>query len=320
MNKLHFQPAKRTLPILNHVLYAAGSATSTSLDCWITDPADYAGPPVLVPAEAIKTAFKKCKAPVLHADHIDAGGLRVSFTPGDLADFPERAHSFAGAMPVALPGLAAAVKLVTHAAAIKDVRYYLNGVLIEVTAGLATVVATDGHRLHRVVLDAPVSAVMPAAIVPLDHLKRITSDAVTLSGGWIKCGDAEIQLIDAKYPNWRRVMPGNGDRPHVITADRDALQAALVRMRPLCNQKYMGVRLVMSAGAITLEVPGADPAVSISVPADGPASASLTIGFNADYLISGLKACPAGPVAIRYHNANSNILLGPDQVIMPMRL
>ena len=320
MTKLHFQPTGRSLPILNHVLYSAGSATSTSLDCWITEPCAYSGPPVLVPAEAIKTAFKMCKAPVLHADHIDAGGLRVPFTPGDLEAFPERAHSFAGAMPVTLPGLAAAVKLATHEAAKADVRYYLNGVLIEVKGGLATVVATDGHRLHRVQLAGTVSAPDMAAIVPIDHLKRISYDVVALSDGWIKCGDAEIQLIDARYPDWRRVMPDASDRPRTITADRDALQAALVRVRPLLNPKYHGVRLVMSASAITLEVPAADPAVTVPMPANGSSADPVTIGISADYLISGLKACPAGPVAIRYNDANGSILLGPDQVIMSMWL
>jgi DNA polymerase-3 subunit beta len=110
-----------------------------------------------------------------------------------------------------------------------DIRYYLNGVCVDVRAGLVTLVATDGHRL----LAVPVSAdnVEDARngefIIPRDTLEAVkpakygkiaaqitielpvmpsgsgTLQTVSVTG----TTTATAQVFDNKYPDWRRVTP-----------------------------------------------------------------------------------------------------------------
>lgn len=103
----------------------------------------------------------------------------------------------------------------------KDVRYYLNGALVEANpAGGAFVVATDGHALI-VVRDA--AAVVPAdtkLILPRDFVAAVLKHAgtspvaltlgdelaVTFAARGMTLSDT---LIDGRFPDWRAVVPAS---------------------------------------------------------------------------------------------------------------
>lgn len=64
------------------------------------------------------------------------------------------------------------LKAVSLAMAVKDIRYYLQGVLFESNGAFTRLVATDGHRLHMIqtedateAIEAPVSFIMPSDMV-----------------------------------------------------------------------------------------------------------------------------------------------------------
>lgn len=104
----------------------------------------------------------------------------------------------------------------THAAD-RDIRYYLNGVLLEVTAsGSMHMVATDGHRLFAGLVDAPAWQDKPQAgpwsiIIPRDALKTAcTGKDETLllqamGDGRYMLGNTVFSPVDGKFPDWRRV-------------------------------------------------------------------------------------------------------------------
>lgn len=113
-----------------------------------------------------------------------------------------------------------AFKAVALAAAQQDVRYYLNGMLIEQAKDGLYLVATDGHRMHamRVRQDTalPVGA---QVVVPNDAIAKIKPNrhmatlAVELaddlrSGTLAYFGDRFTWAAgDGRYPDWRRVLP-----------------------------------------------------------------------------------------------------------------
>jgi DNA polymerase-3 subunit beta len=103
----------------------------------------------------------------------------------------------------------------------QDIRYYLNSLLIETTATDAIVVGTDGNTLaaHRVSAD-DVEGHQPGlqVIVPRSALESVKprrsgraqtvaievgAEAITVTGETSATADP----IDAKYPDWRRVLP-----------------------------------------------------------------------------------------------------------------
>jgi DNA polymerase-3 subunit beta len=105
------------------------------------------------------------------------------------------------------------------AAAKKDVRYYLQGILIECQQGKpARLVATDGHILacYDTGHECETTA---SAIMPLDALKQIPKKGsveiiMTPQEGkpaefTIKTGAAVLQVfaIDGRFPDYRRIIP-----------------------------------------------------------------------------------------------------------------
>ena len=118
-----------------------------------------------------------------------------------------------------------ALKAVSRFAAIKDIRYYLQGVLIESNPLQTRLAATDGHTLavHRA--DAkgdnegswtgilPLDAVTTLLKMKATHktLKDAPIYATILESGEIRCdwiGQSIIcQAVDGKFPDYRRVIP-----------------------------------------------------------------------------------------------------------------
>ncbi|VVD75116.1 hypothetical protein [Pandoraea commovens] len=111
------------------------------------------------------------------------------------------------------------VKAMTHFAAKSDIRYYLNGILVEFVGSDAFLVATNGHRLaaFRGSADAPVDkprlAIVPNELFRYVDAKRSAQpvaihvdddDTVGVTQGHVTMSAKAIPGI---FPNWRKVVP-----------------------------------------------------------------------------------------------------------------
>lgn len=101
-----------------------------------------------------------------------------------------------------------------------DIRYYLNGALLEVHANVAHLVAADGHTLAcaRIMRNGENMDGQGSAIIPRELLEKIKTKArgnfaitfhvdcetVTLEDGGEKI---TRPAIDGKFPDWGRVTP-----------------------------------------------------------------------------------------------------------------
>ena len=115
--------------------------------------------------------------------------------------------------------------------AVQDIRYYLNGVLIESNEMQSRIVATDGHTLFASRDDAKGDNVGSfTGIMPADTVKAIlawkapyksandapvvltTSDDLAGEHRAEWCGNVCIfRLIDGKFPDYMRVVPATLD-------------------------------------------------------------------------------------------------------------
>ena len=99
---------------------------------------------------------------------------------------------------------------VAHCAPEKDVRYYLNAVLVE-PKGL---VATDGHRTAAVNCDTGVSP-GEDIIIPIDVVKTVlkmsTKKTVRVPLYADQLGDVQFAPIKGTFPDWRGVVPNRLD-------------------------------------------------------------------------------------------------------------
>lgn len=226
----------------------------------------------------------------------------------------------------------------THfAMAHQDVRYYLNGLLLELRNGLVRAVATDGHRLALCdaelegAKETDIQVILPRkAVVELGRLLEAKDEAVTLevSNSHLRVhlgnGSFTSKLIDGRFPDYERVMPRG--KTHLMSADKELLRQALSRTAILSNEKYRGIRFGLKQDLLHLQAhnPEQDEAVEeIEVDYQGD---ELTIGFNVGYLIDVLGVLDGERVKMALSDSNSSALLTEEQsdrcrfVVMPMRL
>lgn len=218
----------------------------------------------------------------------------------------------------------------------QDVRYYLNGLLIETGGQHLRAVATDGHRLalcqqelEGAKLDEQQVIVPRKGVLELQRL--LTGEgAVSLELG---SNHVRIQLdgirftsklIDGRFPEYERVIPQ--DTSNQLSADRAAFKGALQRTAILSNEKYRGIRLIIRDSGVTIQAHNpeqeeAEEELEVEYSGD-----DIEIGFNVNYLLDALGAIEADEVTLSVQDSNSSCLLRePDTddtrfVVMPMRL
>jgi DNA polymerase-3 subunit beta len=217
----------------------------------------------------------------------------------------------------------------------QDVRYYLNGMLLELSPEVIRTVATDGHRLAYCEARLESSGVTPQqVIVPRKgvlELQRLLGEGdleLSIGTNHVRANIGDIRftskLIDGRFPEYGRVIPSSP--PKQVKADRDTLRAALQRAAILSNEKYRGIRLSVKTNALVLqshnpEQEEAEEEVEVSYSGE-----EVEIGFNVNYLLDALAAVEAGEVEVGLTDANQSCLLSSPgvpsakYVVMPMRL
>ncbi len=218
----------------------------------------------------------------------------------------------------------------------QDVRYYLNGLLLETDGKLLRAVATDGHRLAlcEATLESKAKT-NQQVILPRKgvlELQRILGGdgTVELSIGSnhvrAQIGDVRFtsKLIDGRFPEYGRVIPANPGR--MVEADRDALRQALQRTAILSNEKYRGIRLNLKQDLITIQAHNpeqeeAEDQLEVSYSGD-----PIEIGFNVNYLLDALGAVDSDKVIVALTDGNSSCIVrepgtpSARYIVMPMRL
>jgi DNA polymerase III subunit beta len=218
----------------------------------------------------------------------------------------------------------------------QDVRYYLNGMLLETEGKVLRAVATDGHRLAlcETQLESMVKSAQQV-IVPRKgvlELQRIlgTDGNLDLAIGTnhirAQIGDIRFtsKLIDGRFPEYGRVIPANP--PKIVDGDRDLLRQALQRTAILSNEKYRGIRLSVRSDLLTVQAHNpeqeeAEDQVEVNYKGD-----EVEIGFNVNYLLDALSAIESDRVELALSDSNSSCLIrapgsaNTKYVVMPMRL
>lgn len=225
----------------------------------------------------------------------------------------------------------------SFAMAQQDVRYYLNGLLLEITPERIRAVATDGHRLALSEMRLPTHVSEPLKVIlprkSVNEMSRLLGSGneeieMVFGQGQVQVSIDIIRvttkLIDGRFPDYERVIPERGDKKLVI--DREGFRKALSRAAILSNEKFRGVRLSLEQNLLSLQTHNpeheeAEEEVEVAYDAG-----SIQIGFNVGYLLDALAVMDSETVVLEMKNADSSGLLYEEgsqasrYVIMPMRL
>ena len=344
---------RQTLPVLSNVLLVVQgqqlSLTGTDLEVELVGRVQLEEPAepgeITVPARKLMDICKSLPSDVLIDIKLDeqkllvkAGRSRFTLSTLPANDFPT-VEEGPGSLTCNLEQskLRRLIERTSFAMAQQDVRYYLNGMLLEVSRNTLRAVSTDGHRLALCSMSAPIEQDdRHQVIVPrkgILELARLLTDpegmvSIVLGQHHIRATTGEFtftsKLVDGKFPDYERVLPKGGDK--LVIGDRQALREAFSRTAILSNEKYRGIRLLLAAGQLKIQAnnPEQEEAEEeISVDYDG---SSLEIGFNVSYLLDVLGVMTTEQVRLILSDSNSSALLqeaGNDDssyVVMPMRL
>ncbi|MGQ7960190.1 DNA polymerase III subunit beta [Pseudomonas sp. SP16.1] len=344
---------RQTLPVLSNVLLVVEgqqlSLTGTDLEVELVGRValeDAAEPgEITVPARKLMDICKSLPSDALIDIRVDeqkllvkAGRSRFSLSTLPANDFPT-VEEGPGSLTFNLPQakLRRLIERTSFAMAQQDVRYYLNGMLLEVQSGMLRAVATDGHRLAMCSMEAAIQQDgKHQVIVPrkgILELARLLTEqdaevSIVLGQHHIRANTGEFtftsKLVDGKFPDYERVLPRGGDK--LVLADRQGLREAFSRTAILSNEKYRGIRLTLAAGLLKIQAnnPEQEEAEEeIVVEYNG---GNLEIGFNVSYLLDVLGVMGTEQVRLILSDSNSSALLQESDnddsayVVMPMRL
>ena len=268
---------------------------------------------------------------------VRAGKSRFSLQTLPAADYPRMTPGVGETtLTVTQKQFRHLLSLVQYSMAQQDIRYYLNGLLLVVAGNELRAVATDGHRLAYASVALTQEAPRSDVILPRKavlELSRLLSDSdepleIVLAGNQalFRFGQIELvsKLIDGKFPDYERVIPSGHDK--TLTLGRVELLQALQRAAILTNEKFRGVRMVLSPGSLKIISSNAEQEEAqeeLEIPYQGDA---LDIGFNVTYLLDVLTNTGGDDIECHLADANSSALFtqpgnaGFKYVVMPMRI
>ncbi|MBK9161391.1 MAG: DNA polymerase III subunit beta [Nitrosomonadales bacterium] len=344
---------KQTLPILSNVLIESHDNkirfTATDLEIQITTTIDVNSEKgqsssitvngkklqeilrVLPEQSKISIDVKENKA------LIRANKSRFSLQTLPAQDFPKLSNQLEGAKNIVLmqKELKNLLLSVQYAMAQQDVRYYLNGVLLILDGNRLKAVATDGHRLayNSGIVEGAFEKneiILPRkAVIELSKLLADSEDSVEIefSKQQVKATFSGVTLItkviDGKFPDYERVIPKYENH---LTMDRILIQQALLRAAILSNEKFRGVRFVLTEKNLSIISSNSEQEEAQEEIETDYHGEALDIGFNVNYLMDGLNNISGETANFSFGDPNSSILITTPEnqefryVVMPMRI
>ena len=344
---------RHTLPILSNVLLERNAsrisfvATDIEIEITASAPLDSQGDAKSITVGArklfdiLRALPESSEVSLALQDkrlQLKSGKSRFNLQTLPVADFPAMANPEAAQAKVSMPqkALRELLLLVQYAMAQQDIRYYLNGLLLVLEGGQVKVIATDGHRLSYAARPLGQQqerreVILPRkAVLELSRLLADSEDAVAIeifaSLVRFTFGHTVLttKIIDGKFPDYTRVVPTNYQKRFSIK--RQELLQSLQRAAILSNEKFRGVRWMVSANSLRIsctnnEQEEAQEELEVAYGGD-----ALDIGFNITYLLDVLNNVHSESVECSFGDANSSMLVTvPDNrefryVVMPMRI
>lgn len=220
-----------------------------------------------------------------------------------------------------------------------ELRPVMNGIYFDITKENVTFVASDGHKLVRLISDIQgqdrASFILPkkGAKIILDLIAKESEDVIInfdLNNANFKIGEYNIntRFIEGRYPNYDSVIPK--DQPYSLELSRDVLIAILKRVSVLGNKQSNLVAFDITNNALTVTAQDIDYSTaseeSTEISYSGDA---MKIGFKATFLIELLKNINSDEIRISLSDPTKASLIMPiynssgfkqTSLLMPMVL
>jgi len=348
-------PGKTTMPILTCVLFETEDGklivSATNLDMSVTTSTGNVNVKrdgrIAVPAVKFVSFVRSLSAGEVEITEKDR---RVSVVAGkaSLSESSMNAEKFP-ALPV-LDGnkglevetsdLVNMIKSTAYAVSRDETRPALMGILWELKPTSLTMVATDAHRLARIVhkADWGIKDVV-SLITDTQGLLQFARLAEGVEKSEVFFTDNQLsfrvgetvlhtRLLEGPFPDYTAVIPKSNNM--AMTVDREAFMNAVRRVSITADRVTSQIRLGIEDGRLELTATGTDGSRAedeLPIAYDGDA---MEIGFNYNYLLDVLKNIESNSVQLTLKDPQSAALVSPIDkgkdgddllcLLMPLRL
>jgi DNA polymerase-3 subunit beta len=269
---------------------------------------------------------------------VKSGRSRFTLTTLPASSFPAfDRHGFVRTLTTEPAKLERQMAAVAHAMAVSDVRFYLNGMLLQLLGDELVAVASDNCRLaiYRAGGFPPsddISCIVPrfAASEIIKALRSTTADRVEIHLGTnsvqIDLGSVRLatKVIEGRYPDYNQVIPR--DFTSECRVGRAAMIAAAQRVGlPTAGDKCQGMALCSTDSGLSLSsTTNADASAEDYVDAEFTGD-PLRLGFNVDYVLQALGEITADTALMQFAATGRCLITDPADpaltlTVSPMKL
>jgi len=238
--------------------------------------------------------------------------------------------------------LADVIAKTTFAISLEESRYTLNGALLVLKPNSITMVATDGHRLAMVEIDHKFEGFSneTRVLVPkkaMTEVQRLAAESGDEASVEFAQDESHLffqfdgrlltsRKLTGQFPNYEAVLPRDVNKTVVI--ERAELQDALRRVSQLADQRSHAVKFMLSKEGLEISASSPEYGEAKEIIEKEFKGETISIGFNAQYLLDFLAASADGPISFELKDEQSAGQLRPlaDEstryryVVMPMRI
>lgn len=340
------------IPILSNVRITDNKVIGTDLDAFTIVPFESTGTiDCTIPhAKAIKVLTGE-KGPLSieavppktdsHFVKLKFSGCEFELPAFNLKNFPDTPPVSAGA--VTFPGkvFADAINKVIFAISKEESRYTLNGAKLIVSGGVAKLIATDGHRLSVVTMEANGKL---DVLIPLSTLKWLkeqmgetveigegttTNKATTSIRGTVTCktGAKTIvsHILNGTFPRWEAIVEMGEKHTHSATiANAKEMDKLIKRVAKVADSRSLCVQFSFTPSSLTLSAMSTDfGSGAATLDCKATIEDQFKVGLNAEFVTDLLARIGENELRITMqtnqemiHFTHGNL----EHYIMPMRI
>lgn len=347
-------PTKSTLPILENFLFELAkdnlTITATDLDTSISitvNVKNASGGKAIIPAKKIiETVRALSNTEVSISSENDGNKIVMKTENGEYKLSCEASDNYP-----TIPSFKATEELKINNETLKrlinktsfavgsdELRPAMMGVLLQMKKNEIRAVATDGHRLVRIVNSSFSSKGEREVIIPSKALvlalKSFENTDTTLSFNdshvMFSMGSVTLisRMIEEKYPNYESVIPIDNDKKLVV--DKEQLIASVRRTALYASSTTHQVRFTLKKGSLAVSAEDIDFGSEAKEMLNCEYSSDpMEIGFNASYVVDILSHIDTNEVLIMLSTPTRACIIKPtDQhsaenllmLVMPVRL
>ena len=203
---------------------------------------------------------------------------------------------------------------VAHAIPRDDVRYFLNGMLIDIHEKGTSLVATDGHRMSVTHISDITGD--ERAIIPRDSVSHFDG-VVRFNNNFIEGSDTISRCIEGTYPDWKRIIPSHCEMFYIV--NKDELLIALRALQASSDEKGDGLHFDFEKDKLVIHNETARSELDCTSDYGEP----VKTAFNMSYIIDVINVVDSDTIRFEFASSASQVTIRDGDsihVVMPMRI